>query len=189
MTQRLAQQLGVEFELVRGEQSPEDKLAFVERRTARGEPIFMVGDGVNDAGALAAADVGIAVRGGAEASLAAASVFSTEPGLYPVHRLALGSRRTLAVIRRNMLFSLTYNVVAATLAVAGLVTPLLAAVLMPLSSLTVLVSSLRSRTFAPRPISSAPSRAPHDRLQPELTPQFRGTTASSWLSRRKPGST
>ena len=159
VTQGVVHQLGVNFELVRGEQSPEDKLAFVEQHTQRGEPIFMVGDGVNDAGALAAADVGIAVRGGAEASLAAASVFSTEPGLYPVLRLAIGSRRTLAVIRRNMLFSLSYNVVAASLALAGWVTPLLAAVLMPLSSLTVLMSSLRSRTFNPTLCGASSSEA------------------------------
>lgn len=143
---RVARAMGVEFECALGGQPPEAKLAFVEHAREQGI-VYMVGDGVNDAAALAAAHVGIAVQGGAEASLAAADVFTTAGGLAPVGLLTRGARKAMGVIHRNLAFSLAYNITAATLAVAGLISPLIAAVLMPLSSLTVLTNSLRSRTF------------------------------------------
>jgi Cu2+-exporting ATPase len=142
----VARRLGVPFEAVLGGQSPHDKLACIERALSKG-PVVMVGDGVNDAAALARSTVGIAVHGGAEASLSAAHVFTTKPGVSAVHEIFAGARRTLAVIRRNLSVSLAYNLVCATLAVTGHVSPLLAAILMPLSSLTVVLSSYRSRTF------------------------------------------
>ncbi len=138
----------LEFEAAdtRGGVGPEEKSAFVE--SLRGTvPVVMVGDGVNDAAALANADVGVAVQGGAEASLAAADIFATREGIAPVRDLLGGARRTLAVIHRNLAFSLAYNVVGVSLAIAGIVGPLLAAVLMPLSSITVVVSSYHARTF------------------------------------------
>lgn len=143
-------QIGVPFEEVVGGASPEQKLAFVEDRVRHG-PVFMIGDGVNDAAALTAATVGVAVHGGAEASLAAASVFATEGGLAKVVELVLGARGTLRVIRANLIRSLLYNVTVGGLAVAGVVGPLLAAVLMPVSSIGVITASYRARTFGGRP--------------------------------------
>jgi Cu2+-exporting ATPase len=127
--------------------SPEQKLERIQAARREQRTVVMVGDGVNDAAALAAATVGVAVHGGAEACLAAADVYIDRPGLAHVARLVRGARQTLRVIRRNLAFSLAYNMVGAGLALAGLISPLVAAVLMPLSSLTVLVSSYRVRTF------------------------------------------
>jgi len=130
----------------RGGAVPEDKVERVRQAADLG-PVVMVGDGVNDAAALAAATVGVGVHGGAEATLAAADVYLGEPGLAPLVRLLDGSERTLGVIRRNLLFSLGYNAVAVTLAMLGLMHPLVAAILMPASSITVVVNSYRARTF------------------------------------------
>jgi Cu2+-exporting ATPase len=74
-------------------------------------------------------------------------VYLTRPGLAPLHSLVVGARRTLRVIRRNLAFSVVYNLVGIGLAISGLLSALAAAVLMPLSSLTVVLSSYRSRTF------------------------------------------
>ncbi len=138
--------LGIGADDVRGGVSPEGKVEAVRAARAAG-PVVMVGDGVNDAAALAAATCGIAVHGATEASVDAADVFVRRPGLAPVAELLDGARATLRVIRRNLRVSLIYNLIGGTLAVTGLIHPLVAAVMMPLSSLTVLVSSSRSRGF------------------------------------------
>jgi P-type Cu2+ transporter len=142
----VARQVGVHPEAAQGGLSPERKLAIVREASLSGN-VVMVGDGVNDAAALAAAGVGVAVHGGAEASLAAADVYLNRPGLRPVEELLVGSRRAMGVIRRNLGASLFYNITAAALAVTGLINPLLAAIFMPVSSLTVLALSFRSRSF------------------------------------------
>jgi Cu2+-exporting ATPase len=142
----VAAALGVPAERARGGASPEDKLRTVE---ALEGDVIMVGDGINDAAALSRARVGIAVHGGAEASLAAADIFLDRPGVGPVVEALEGADRTLATIRRNMRFSLAYNVTGIGLALFGLIGPIGAALLMPISSITVVVSSFRSRTFDP----------------------------------------
>jgi Cu2+-exporting ATPase len=130
-----------------GAASPEDKLAFVEHCKQRGT-VVMVGDGVNDAAAIAAAHVGIGVHGGAEACLATADIYLTRPGLAPLVELTEGAARTLRVIRRNIGFSIGYNLIGASLAVAGVLTPLIAAILMPMASVTVVLGSWLGFTFA-----------------------------------------
>jgi Cu2+-exporting ATPase len=142
---KVAEKLGIED--ARGGLLPEQKLAIVGERMKAGENAVMVGDGVNDAAALAAASVGIAVHGGAEASLAAANVYLNRPGLGAVVELVEGSRGVVRVIRRAMVASICYNAFAVGLAVCGLINPLVAAVLMPVSSLTVLSLALSQRTF------------------------------------------
>jgi P-type Cu2+ transporter len=110
--------------------------------------VVMVGDGVNDSAALALADVGVAVHGGTGATIVASDVVLTREGVAPVVDLLDGARRLRGVVRRNLAFSLVYNAGAAAFAIAGLVGPLAAAVLMPCSSLTVVLSSTLTRTFA-----------------------------------------
>ena len=146
VVQSVARALGLEAESARGGANPEQKLEAVRHLSDEGT-VAMVGDGVNDAAALAAATVGIGIHGGAEAALAAADVFLGRPGLSPVVELLRGARRTLGVIRRNLVFSLLYNVVAVGFAITGHMSPLLAAILMPLSSMTVVLSSYKARTF------------------------------------------
>ena len=129
-----------------GGATPEDKLRVVERARQDGT-VVMVGDGVNDAAAIAAASVGVGVHGGAEACLSTADVYLAREGLAPLVALTDGASRTIGVIRRNLAFSIGYNLIGATLAVTGVITPLIAAVLMPASSLTVVLASWLSTTF------------------------------------------
>ncbi|MCU0225576.1 MAG: heavy metal translocating P-type ATPase [Acidobacteria bacterium] len=151
----VARRLAIAPGLAKGGVRPEEKLRVVAEEAAHGR-VAMAGDGVNDAAALAAATVGIGVHGGAEAALAAADVYSARPGVAPLADLVDGARRTMGVIRRNLVFSLLYNLAGVGLAMAGLLDPIGAAILMPLSSLTVTVSSYRARTFD----SAAPAREP-----------------------------
>jgi len=143
----VVRELGVPLSNAKGGASPEAKLAMVSELKAAGQRVFMVGDGVNDAAAMAAANVGIAVHGGAEACLSAADVFTTRPGLETVALAALGAKRTLRVIRVGIALSLAYNVIGVALAVTGKLDPLWAAILMPISSITVVTAALRARTF------------------------------------------
>jgi Cu2+-exporting ATPase len=147
----VARRLGLPADDAAGGASPEDKLRVVERAARGGRHVVMVGDGVNDAAAIAAASVGVGVHDGAEASLAIADVHLARPGLEPLVRLVEGAERTMRVIRRNIGFSLAYNLVGAALAISGRLDPLIAAVLMPASSLTVVLASWRSRTFEQPP--------------------------------------
>ena len=130
----------------RGGASPEDKLAEIESLARTGR-VVMVGDGVNDAAAIARATVGVGVKGGAEACLAAADVFLASPGLEPLAALTRGAARTLRAIRIGIGVSILYNALGVALAFAGVINPLVAAIMMPTSSLTVVLIAWRSRTF------------------------------------------
>ena len=148
---RVGAELGLPAADALGGLTPEEKRDVVARLvtgTDRAGAVVMVGDGVNDAAALALADVGIAVHGGTGATLVAADVVLTREGVTPLLDILDGARRLRGVIRRNLGISLFYNAGASTLALAGFVGPLLAAVLMPVSSLTVVLSSALARTFA-----------------------------------------
>lgn len=146
LVRRVGAALGIAESDCMGGVTPEGKLAEV-RRQLHTRPVIMVGDGVNDAAALAASTVGVAVRGGAEASLAAADVSLTREGLAPILELLDGASRTLRTIHWTIAASIAYNIVAAALAVAGLISPLLAAIIMPASSFTVVAICLRSGAF------------------------------------------
>ena len=141
---RIAAELGIRSDLALGDLSPEDKLAQIRQTPGS---VVMIGDGVNDAAALAAAGVGIAIRGGAETSLEAAPVFLADGNLGRLPELMFAARRTVRLIRQTFAVSLAYNSIAILLAMAGRVGPLTAALIMPISSLTVLAMILASATF------------------------------------------
>lgn len=146
VVQSVARAVGVDADAAIGGASPEAKRATIEAARGAG-PVVMVGDGINDAAAMAAASVGIGVHGGAEACLASADIYMTAPGLDALVRLTRGARRTLRVIQANVGWALVYNVIGAGMAMSGRLTPLAAAILMPASSLTVVLTSWRARTF------------------------------------------
>ena len=149
-TRQVGAILGLDEQDSLGRYAPEDKRMLVAKMQAEGNVVVMVGDGVNDTAALKAADVGIAVASASAASRVAADAYTTRPGLEAVVELIQESRGVLRVIRRNLGFSLLYNVVGGLAALIGLVTPLFAAVAMPISSFVVVLSSIRQRTFIDR---------------------------------------
>lgn len=140
-TQALAARLGG-IEAIGGV-LPEAKAALVAERRAAGETVVMVGDGVNDAPALVGADVGIALGGGTEVSMASADIILTGNELTRVPQTLTLAHRTLTIIRQNIGLSMAYNLLMVPLAMAALITPLVAAIAMPLSSLAVIGNSTR----------------------------------------------
>jgi heavy metal translocating P-type ATPase len=134
-----AKKIGFTFEEVQSGMSPEQKAEEIRRSPL---PVAMIGDGANDAAALAAARVGIAICGSLDVSLRAADVYLTRPKINSLMDLFKIARLTKIAIYRNLFFSASFNIVSGTLAASGLMTPLWAAVLMPVSSLTVAMSSI-----------------------------------------------
>lgn len=134
----VAKEIGIKAEHAHGEVSPEDKLGIIENS----HHSVMIGDGANDAMALSKAFVGVAVHGSMDISLRAADVYLTTPGIGPIVDLMIISKETMKVIKRNLTLSLLYNMFTVIAAFMGLISPLVAAIVMPVSSLTVLASTL-----------------------------------------------
>ena len=131
---------------IKSEMKPEDKYAEVERyQKEANETVVMVGDGVNDAPALAKADIGIAISSGADVSVHSADIILTGGSLLKLIKTVKLSRITTKVIRQNIAISLVYNAILVPMAVMGLLTPVFAAIAMPLSSLTVVGNTFRLR--------------------------------------------
>lgn len=136
--QSVASRLGIDSGKTLSKVGPEEKADILKCSPFS----LMVGDGANDAPALAGAYVSLAVKGGMEVSVQAAGAYSSRVGIGAVPELIRIAHQTLSVIRRNLAFAVVYNLVGIGAALTGNITPLFAAILMPLSAFTVFLSTL-----------------------------------------------
>lgn len=129
---------GIVKENAHGELFPEDKKDILSRY----QNTCMIGDGANDSLSLQTADVGIAVKGSVDLSLSSADIYFTRGGLTPLFDLFRIAHQTQRVLVRNLSISLIYNVIGGSLALLGFIDPMMAAILMPISSAIIIISSL-----------------------------------------------
>jgi len=138
---RVGERVGAD--VVQANMDPAKKMDYIRSLQSQGHRVAMVGDGINDAAALAAADLGIAMGTGTDVAREAGDMVLVHEGLNRVIEALRVSRKTLSIIRQNLFWAFGYNLVALPFAVATQVPPALAAALMSLSSITVVLNSLR----------------------------------------------
>ncbi|WP_193119616.1 HAD-IC family P-type ATPase, partial [Brachybacterium tyrofermentans] len=122
---------------------PTEKVAVIEQLQAEGHRVAMVGDGINDAPALAAADLGLGIVTGTDVALKSADIILVRDDLYAIADAITLARATNRTIRTNLIWAFAYNIAAIPIAAAGLLNPLIAAAAMSLSSVFVVHNSLR----------------------------------------------